>query len=141
CILRENLWSELHAANQVSSRALVVANVFEQHAVGHQRLVRSQGEGLCKGLRIIDSHFVFQVSNIAAPEAFGDPQRLCLWMPTYVEPPQVVEACGVDHERILFPMSDGVTQPSGIQLAHVFWKLPPIRVDGSMRTVRRLMED
>src|SRR5206468_10516170 len=104
------------------------------------RLVRSQSKGLRKGLGIVDGQFVFHVSEIAAPQAFGDPEGLRLRMSAHVEPPKVVEARRMDHHRVLFPVPNGVTQPGGIQIFEVLGKLPPIGEDGSMRTVRRLME-
>ena len=65
-------------------------------------------------------------------------RRLGLRMPADVEPPQVVETGGIDDQRVLFPVSDRVAQPRGIRILR---KLPAIGEDGSVRTVRRLMED
>ena len=61
-------------------------------------------------------------------------------MPSHVEPPEIVEACGIDDEGIAFPMSNGITQPGGIEITDVLWKLAPVGVDRSMGTVRRLVK-
>src|SRR5207248_10483395 len=100
----------------------------------------SQSNGLCKDLGVIHRHFIFHVSEITPPEAFGDSQGFCLRMPAHVEPPEVVEACGIDDEGIAFPMSNGITQPGGIEISDVLWKLAPVGVDRSMGTVRRLVK-
>src|SRR5439155_75492 len=49
-------------------------------------------------------------------------------------------ACGIDDEGIAFPMSNGITQPGGIEITDLLWKLAPVGVDRSMGTVRRLVK-
>src|SRR5215470_13932037 len=61
-------------------------------------------------------------------------------MPADVQPPKIVETCRVDYQRVLLPVTHGVAQPGGIQVAYVFGKLAPVHEDRSMRTVRRLMQ-
>src|SRR5215471_5378799 len=111
-ILCEYIWCDLYSANEMHSRLLILANVFQDHCIRRQGLVPSQNNRLCEHLRIVDRQFVFQVSEIAPSKAFRNPERLCLRMAANVEPAQFVEARRLDHHRVPIPMSYGVTQPS-----------------------------
>src|SRR5215831_6795439 len=139
-VFRENLRRDLHAANQMRSGTLIVTDVFQQDRVRRQCFVGAQSEGFGEGFGIIDGHFIFHVSEIPAPEAFGDSQGFGLRVPAHIEPSEIVEARGIDHKRVSLPMAGGITQPRGIEFADVLWKLAPIREDRSMRTVRRFMQ-
>src|SRR5207245_4599200 len=110
----------------------------QQFGIRRQWLIDAESKRSCKGLRIVEGHFQFQVSEVTAPEAFSNPKGLRLRMPANVEPPAVVEACGLDHQCVLFPVPNRVPQPGGIGILR---KLPAIGEDGSMRTVGRLIED
>src|SRR5262249_38957485 len=139
-VLCEDLRSDFHSADQVRTRALILANVLQQHGVGHEGFIGPQSKRVCKRLRIIDGHLIFEMSKISSPQAFGKSQRFRLRMATYIEPTEVVETGRINYERVLFPMTYRVTQPARIQIADVLWKLPPIGVDNPMRTTRRFMQ-
>src|SRR5262245_52430051 len=91
-VLCEDLRSDFHSADEVRTRALILANILQQHCVGHESLIGPQRKRVRKRLRIIDGHLIFEVSEITSPQAFGDSQGLCLRMPTYIEPTKFIEA-------------------------------------------------
>src|SRR5262245_35178507 len=70
-VLCQDLRSDSHSANQVRPRALILADILKQHAVGHEGLIGPQSEWVRERLRIIDGHLVLEVSEITSPQAFG----------------------------------------------------------------------
>jgi hypothetical protein len=64
-------------------------------------------------------------------------RSVSVWGFTDVEPPSVVETRGVDHQRVLLPVPNQYPNQWDWDLG----KLAAIGEDGSMRTVRRLVED
>ena len=60
--------------------------------------------------------FVLHRRRAGARIFFDHVQLLGVRMPGVVEPGPVVEADGVDHQRVVLPMADGVPQPIGIRV-------------------------
>src|SRR5438093_11389228 len=71
-ILREDFWSNLHTADQMYARAFVIADVFQDHHIRNQRLIRPQSNSLRKDLGGIEHPFKLPVSEVTPPEPCGD---------------------------------------------------------------------
>src|SRR5262249_24760357 len=78
CVLCKDVRSDFHSADEVCTRALILANILQQHRVGHESLIGPQCERMRKRLRIIDGHLILEVPEISSPQAFGESQGLCL---------------------------------------------------------------
>jgi hypothetical protein len=62
-------------------------------------------------LRVIDEDAVFQRLAVGMSDAFNDMERIAVWTPQAIEPRPVVEADGVDDERVAFSTAGRVAEP------------------------------
>src|SRR5262249_9357805 len=59
-------------------------------------------------------------------------------MATTVQPSEIVESGARHHKRVSLPTPDGITEKARIR---ILWQLAPVRVNRSMRAVRRFIKD
>src|SRR5580658_5868204 len=52
--------------------------------------------------------------EVRAMEAFGHVQSFAMWIAELIQPGLVVETDGIHHQRVAFPFTNRVTQPTGI---------------------------
>src|SRR5437867_7682123 len=90
----------------------VFTDTFYELGVG----VQIEGYGHCPGfsvcLRIVERNLDIHMSEVAAPEAFGDAQGLAVRMSRIVEPALIVETDGLGDQRIAFPLANGISEPA-----------------------------
>ncbi len=72
--------------------------------------------GLRISSRIVDREFDFEMSQIGPPEALDDVHHFSVRMTRGIEPRSIVEAHGVDYQRVAFPMSDRMSHPHRIRI-------------------------
>ena len=70
--------------------------------------------GLYVGAGIVDGHIDRQVSQIGAGVALDGMQLFRVRMAQIIEPEFVVVSDRIDHQRVSFPMADGMAVPGGI---------------------------
>src|ERR1700730_19388340 len=86
CVFGEAFRRHFEAAKQMPAVALIFAYVLEYFRVRCVGLDHTQSKRFGEGLRILEGHLQFQVSEIRAPEAFREFEGLRLGGPAYVEP-------------------------------------------------------
>ena len=101
---------------RATSFSFSAAEIFQQILVGNERLLLGVGDRFRVGLRIVDGHFDVQVPEVPAPEAFDHAQRVAVRMAHPIEPAPVVEANGVDDQRVARPRADRIAHPSRLRI-------------------------
>src|SRR5438477_6920032 len=87
------------------------AVVLEQIGIREQLFDDAEGDRLGEGLGIGDCDGEIEMAVIAAAEAFLDAHVRAVAGATCVQPAQIVEAGGLDHQRVTFPSADRVPLP------------------------------
>src|SRR6516165_6153879 len=88
-------------ANQVGIVLLVLTHVLIREIIED----RSYAPGLGIGIRVLDDELEVHVPEVAAEVAFGNVCGFGLGVPVHVQPALIVEAGGVDHERVSVPLA------------------------------------
>jgi hypothetical protein len=109
---------------------VLVAVVLEDVGVGEKLIGELDGKGFGVHLGVVKGHFDIHVPVVAAAVAFHDVQGFAVGVAETVEPGFVVEAGGLDHERVAFPSADGVAEPGWLR--HFLGKRPTVCVDLAM---------
>jgi len=76
---------------------------------------------------IIHCHFDLERPIVQAPESLGQFGGVGDGRTFFVDPTRFLEAGGLDHQRVAFPMSNRITVPPGIGV--VIRKRPPVHED------------
>src|SRR5678815_2518200 len=71
-------------------------------------------ERFCIDLRIVESHFIFQMIRVNESNALDDVQGVAREMFCGIEPALPVKSLRIDHERVAFIASNGATHPRGL---------------------------
>ena len=88
-------WIRNRNSFDVHARAVLfvlAAEEFPDVGMRNERVGDLEAEGARVHLRIVDRDFLVEASEIAAPEPFGQAQRVAVGMTDAVEPALVVEA-------------------------------------------------
>src|SRR5207249_3172848 len=88
----------------VTFAADILKHVRIRYVIHGQR----DAQGLGQGLGIVESDLKLHVSEIAAPESLGYAQVFGMRVACPIEPTPVIEARGLDHERVSLPVADRV---------------------------------
>src|ERR1700682_1963525 len=80
-------------------------DILEEIGVRHQKLVDFHSERLAVAFRIVDRHLNFHVADIATMKTLGYVQRVSMGMAGGIQPASIVEAGGIDDQRVSFPPS------------------------------------
>ena len=67
-------------------------------------------------LWIVNCQLHFQVAEVHALKSLGQVQRVAVRVAASIQPPAVIKADRVDHQRIAVPFSDGVSQPGWLRI-------------------------
>src|SRR4029079_18364211 len=84
--------------------------------LGLERCLTAHGPGFRERSRIFDDDADLQRPEVTAMETFGAVHLLGVRMPGRIDPGNVVEADGVDYERLSVPMRARVSIESGLQV-------------------------
>src|SRR5262245_53169388 len=95
---------------------ILVADVFHQFGIGQQMHRLRDRPRFGVDLRVIDSDLNIHVPKIFPPKALGDLQSLGGWFACLIHPGLSVKTFSVDHQGVAFPLTCGVTQPSGSEV-------------------------
>src|SRR6516162_730848 len=87
-------------------------NVFDQFVVGCEDRVNRIGPGPGVERRVLDRDLSLEMTEVPAPVTLGDPKRL-RGRSSARQVDLAVEAARFDHQRILLPMANAVSQPGG----------------------------
>src|SRR5215831_13048838 len=127
------------SAGKVSIVPFVLeAVVLEQIGVGQELFDDAEANRLREGLRIRDRDRQIEMTVVAAAEALLDAHVLAVARAARVEPAAIVEARGVDDQRVAFPAADRVALPYRRRICR---KLPSIREDLTERRLHFVQHD
>src|SRR6185503_1900352 len=85
---------------------VLLAHVFHQLLIRHQLGIESQGERPRVGAGIVDGDLDVEVAQVLACKPFDHVHLVAVQMAVVVQPGQVVEADGIDDQRVAFPAPD-----------------------------------
>src|SRR5215471_3461576 len=111
-------WDKIAAArllltNQVLKVFFVFADCFDQIHVWKKIPARqSDCPRLAIRLQVVNGDSDIDVSEVDAPETFGDVRRFGLRMSVHIQPPFIIYPAGFDDQRIAVPLTDGVSKVS-----------------------------
>jgi hypothetical protein len=87
--------------------------MLQEIGVREELLDDAEGDGPGEGLGIGDGDREIEVAVIAAAEALLDAQVLAVAGAARVQSATIVEADGVDHQRVTFPSANRISLPGG----------------------------
>jgi len=87
-----------------------LADVFDQFAFEHRRM-SGEGPRLGKRLGIVDHVLDRQMSQVWAADALGHFHFIRMRDTGFVDPADIVLSNRLDHQRVTFPMPDGIAEP------------------------------
>src|ERR1051326_2730089 len=89
---------------QVHQILFVLAVIFEHIGVREKFVRNFHGEGFGVHFRIVEGHFVIQVSEIPATETFQRAQGLTMWVAHAIERGLVIKTGGLHNQRVALPV-------------------------------------
>jgi hypothetical protein len=110
-----------------------VAEEFENVGVGEEAVGELNGERPSVHLGIVKSHLDIEVAEVAPVVALRDVQSFAVRVAHDIEPGLVIEAAGLDYQRVTLPLSDRVAEPSRFG---VLRKRPAVSVDAAVAVGR-----
>src|SRR5580692_13076674 len=91
-----------------------VAHIFHGLLSSGPRNGVACGPGFGVGVRVFYRHLIVQRRFVCTLDALHSMQGLCVRMAILIEPTAVVESDRVDHQRVTFPTTDGIAEPTWI---------------------------
>src|SRR5215475_14669883 len=93
---------------------VVLAKILREILIGMPINVMSPAPDLRVRLRIIDRRFILQRVVVRTRDPLDQMKSIGMRQPEACHPELLVEADGVDHQRIAVPMADGVSQEAWV---------------------------
>ena len=97
--------------NHMLKVLLVFANAFHQFHIWKEFEMNRRSPWPCVRLQIVDGDFYIHVTEVTAVESFGRVIDVTVRMASVIEPALIIEALRIDHECIVFPLANRITQP------------------------------
>src|SRR4051812_42418944 len=93
---------------------ILVAHILVQLFIGRELQLAAQFPGVLVRSRVVDGDLNLQSAQVRTPHAFDHVQLFRLRLACNIHPAAVMKTYGVDDERVLLPVPDGMSRPRWI---------------------------